>query len=78
MTELLEKTIAQLKTLPANKQDAIATMILKELEDERCWDESFARSPDLLAKLAAEAMVEHCAGKTQELDPEILKFGNPH
>ena len=47
-------------------------MILAELEDERRWDESFARSPDLLAKLAAEATAEHRAGKTQDLDPETL------
>ena len=69
MTELLEQAIARLKTLPTDKQDAIATLILEEIEDERRWDESFARSPDLLAKLAAEAIVEYRAGKTQELDP---------
>lgn len=72
MSELLEQAIAQLRTLPTSQQDAIAAMILQELEDERRWDESFARSPDLLAKLAAEAMAEHRAGKTQELDPETL------
>ena len=72
MTELLEQAIARLKTLPTDKQDAIATLILEEIEDERRWDESFARSPDLLAKLAAEAMVEYRAGKTQELNPDIL------
>lgn len=72
MTELLEKAISKLKTLPTNEQDAIATMILDELEDEHRWDESFARSPDLLARLAAEAMTEYRAGKTQELDPEKL------
>ncbi len=72
MTELLEQAIARLKTLPTDKQDAIATLILEEIEDERRWDESFARSPDLLAKLAAEAMVEYRAGKTQELDPDLL------
>ncbi len=47
-------------------------MILEELEDERRWDESFARSPNTLAKLAAIAMTEYHAGKTQELDPETL------
>jgi hypothetical protein len=72
MTELLERAIAQLKTLPADEQDAIAAMILEEIEEERRWDRSFGRSPDLLAKLAAEAMAEHRAGKTQELDPETL------
>ena len=72
MSELLEQAIARLKTLPIHEQDAIATIILKELEEERRWDESFARSPDLLAKLAAEAMAEYRAGKTQDLDPETL------
>ncbi|UBF30796.1 hypothetical protein K9N68_39780 (plasmid) [Kovacikia minuta CCNUW1] len=72
MTELLEAAIARLKTLPIDKQDAIATLILEEIEEEQRWDESFARSPDLLAQLAAEAMAEYRAGKTQELDPETL------
>ncbi|MBC7823835.1 MAG: hypothetical protein H7126_08130 [Candidatus Parcubacteria bacterium] len=72
MTELLERAIARLKTLPTKEQDAIATLIMEELEEDQQWDESFARSPDLLAKLAAEAMVEHRAGKTQDLDPETL------
>jgi hypothetical protein len=63
MTELLEQVISRLKMLPTSEQDAIATMILEELEDERRWDESFARSPDLLAQLATEAMAEHRAGK---------------
>ena len=72
MTERLEQAIAQLKTLPTDKQDAIATLILEELEEEQRWDDSFASSPDLLAKLAAEAMAEYRAGETQELDPEKL------
>ncbi|WP_315790134.1 hypothetical protein [Fischerella sp. JS2] len=72
MTELLEQAITKLKTLPASEQDAIAAMILAELEDEVRWDATFAKSQDALAKLAAEAMAEHRAGKTQELDPETL------
>lgn len=72
MTELLEQAIARLKNLPSNDQNAIATMILEEIEDDQRWDESFARSSDLLAKLATEAMAEYRAGKTQELDPETL------
>ncbi len=72
MTELLERAIAQLKIRPVDQQNAIATMILEELEEEAKWDQSFARSPDLLAKLASEAMAEYHTGKTQELDPENL------
>ena len=32
MTELLERAIAKLRTLSASEQDAIASMILEELE----------------------------------------------
>jgi hypothetical protein len=72
MTERLEQAIAQLKTLSTDQQDAIAALILAELEEEKRWNDSFTRSPNLLAKLAAEAMAEHRSGKTQELDPETL------
>lgn len=72
MTELLQHAIAKLQTLPETEQDAIASMILAEIEDERRWDEAFSRSPDVLAKLAASAMAEYHTGKTQELDPETL------
>ena len=72
MTERLEQAIAQLKTLSTAQQDAIASLILAELEEEQRWDDSFTRSPNLLAKLAAEAMAEHRSGKTQELDQETL------
>ncbi|NDJ20839.1 hypothetical protein GS682_04100 [Nostoc sp. B(2019)] len=44
----------------------------EELEDEIRWDKAFAGSKDTLAKLAAEAMAEYYAGKTQELDAETL------
>lgn len=50
-------------------------MILAELEDERRWDEAFARSPDILAKLAAEAMAEYRAGKVAKSKAELtFKF----
>ena len=72
MTELLDRTITKLKTLSVEQQDAIAMIILEELEDEIQWNISFERSQDLLAKLAKEAMSEYHAGKTQELDLETL------
>jgi hypothetical protein len=72
MTELLKSAIAKLQTLPESEQDVIASVILEEIEDEQHWEAAFARSPDVLAKLAASAMAEYDAGKTQELDPETL------
>ncbi|ACB53204.1 hypothetical protein cce_3856 [Crocosphaera subtropica ATCC 51142] len=47
-------------------------MILEEIEEERRWDNSFANSSDVLAKLANEAMAEYKTGKTEVLDPETL------
>jgi hypothetical protein len=72
VTSLLEHAIAKLRSLPESEQDVIAAMILEELEDDRRWDAAFARSPDLLAQLAASAIAEYHDGKTQELDLEKL------
>ena len=72
MTELLERALAQLAKLPEQDQDAIAALILEEIEDERRWDESFARSADVLERLADEALAEYRAGKTKLLDPDEL------
>lgn len=46
MTELLERVIAQLKTLPADEQDAIAARLLAEIEDERVWKAQFESTTD--------------------------------
>jgi hypothetical protein len=72
MTELLENAINRVRNLPAQEQDAIAAIIMAELEDELRWDRAFADSQDNLANLAAVAMAEYHAGETQALDPEKL------
>jgi len=72
MTKLLERAVEKVMKLPENKQDAIAAFILEEIEDEKRWEKTFARSQDILAKLAQEAMEEEKAGKTKELDPDAL------
>ena len=51
-------------------QDAIAALILAELESQQRWDESFAHSQDALAVLAEEALAEHRAGRSEPLDPD--------
>ncbi|MFH0341388.1 MAG: hypothetical protein ACHBNF_04505 [Chromatiales bacterium] len=72
MTKLLERAVKKLEALPDSEQDAIAALILEELEDEARWDKTFARTQDALARLAAEAMAEDRAGKTEALDPHKL------
>ena len=46
MTELLEKVITQLKTLPADEQDAISARLLAEMEDEQTWKTQFESTTD--------------------------------
>lgn len=74
MTQLLEKACNRLTELPELDQDAIASLILEEIEDEERWNASFARpeSIALLSQMAAEALAEHRAGKTLPLDPDNL------
>jgi hypothetical protein len=72
MTELLREAVTEAERLPESHQNVIAAIIREEMEDEARWDAAFARSHDVLSKLAAEAMEEDRAGQTQELDPETL------
>jgi hypothetical protein len=72
MGKVLQQALAELTKLPDTEQDAVGAWILAELESERRWDELFARSPDLLAELADDAIREDEAGLTEPLDPEKL------
>jgi hypothetical protein len=72
MTKLLQEALAKASILPDDEQDAIASLVLEEIESERKWDELFAKSHDKLSQLADEAWAEHEAGLTEELDPDKL------
>jgi hypothetical protein len=72
MTKLLKKAFDEASKLPEKEQDALARILLEELASERRWEELFAGSPDLLGQLADEALAEHRAGRTKELDPRKL------
>ncbi|HEX7192843.1 MAG TPA: hypothetical protein VF381_14845 [Thermoanaerobaculia bacterium] len=72
MTTLLEKAMAEASKLPEQEQEAFAAWILAELESERRWDDLFARSQGLLAKMSEEARREYRAGLTEPLDPDKL------
>ena len=72
MTKLLEKVLSEASKLPDSEQEAFAEWRLEELESELRWQQAFAKSPDLLARMADEALAEHRAGRTQKLDPETL------
>jgi hypothetical protein len=67
MTQLLEQALSQVAKLPASEQDAVAAIVMEELASEQRWTDSFAKSQDLLAKLAEKGSVDHAAGRTKPL-----------
>jgi len=72
MGKVLEQAVTELTKLPEAEQEVAGAWILAELESERKWNDLFARSADLLAEMADEAIREDEAGLTQPLDPEKL------
>jgi hypothetical protein len=73
MTELLEQAIARLKALPANKQDAIAAIILAELEDEQAWTSRFqATTDEQWDRMAAMVRQDIANGKAVPLEGVFL------
>jgi hypothetical protein len=63
MSQLLDRAVAEARKLPDAEQDVIAALILDEIEDDRRWEEAFARSPGKLAALAARAAEQVKAGR---------------
>lgn len=54
MTHLLEEVISKIRDLRPTEQDALAALILAELEDEARWDRAFGRSQERPGELAQE------------------------
>jgi hypothetical protein len=67
MTQLLDIALSEVAKLPASEQDAVAALVLEELASEKRWSLSFAKSQDVLAKLAEEALAEYASGQTKPL-----------
>ena len=65
MTSLLEQALAEVKKLPESEQDAIASLILDELADERRWQESLAYSQEALARVVQKVSEDIRAGRVK-------------
>jgi hypothetical protein len=73
MTQLLQRAISELSKLPDDTQDALATRILADLEDEQAWDVQFAATTEeQWARLAEMAQREIAAGDSMPLE-EFLR-----
>ncbi|HSS75673.1 MAG TPA: hypothetical protein VLV54_02920 [Thermoanaerobaculia bacterium] len=74
MTQLLQRAISELSKLPDDTQDALATRILADLEDDQAWDEQFAATTEeQWARLSEMAQREIAAGDSLPLE-EFLRI----
>ncbi len=69
MTRLLKKAMERVAVLAPKEQDAIAAIVLEEIEDDARWRASFARSQNALARLADQARSEIARGEVLPHDP---------
>ncbi len=75
MTNLLQQAIAEIQSLPADQQDAIASRILAELADEKEWATRFQATTDQQwDRLAEAARREIAAGHVTPFD-EVFPRG---
>jgi len=68
MSNLLQKALEKVSTLPEDEQDAIASQILASLADEEAWKTRFAEKRDVIRRMAREALEEDARGETLPLD----------
>ncbi len=68
MNSKLKDAFEEASKLPEDEQEALAAIILMEIESERKWQELFDASPELLKKLSEEAEEEYRAGRTEPLE----------
>ncbi len=55
--------------MPDEEPDAVASTILEEIEDEVRWQATFAKSQDVLERLATEARAEIARGDVSDFEP---------
>jgi hypothetical protein len=72
VTKMLQEAFTKAAELPVAEQDVLAARLFAELAEEDDFDRAIASSSDKLARLAQEALAEHRAGRTQELNPDTL------
>ena len=68
MTQALSAAVACAAKLPDEEQNVLAAILLEEMESEERWSALFADSPNLLERMATEAIQDLQAGRVQPID----------
>jgi hypothetical protein len=64
MTSLMSQVVQRLESLPQAQQEAVASLLLEELDGESRWDDALVGSQDILGQLAQQALSVHEKGQT--------------
>jgi hypothetical protein len=68
MTQALSAAVATAAQLPEEEQDALAAILLEEMESEERWSSLVADSQNLLERMANKAIQDFQAGRVQPID----------
>jgi hypothetical protein len=60
----MAQVVHHLESLPDSQQDALASLLLEELDGEMRWDATLQANEGLLSTLASQALADHAQGKT--------------
>jgi hypothetical protein len=63
MTKRMTDVLELVSRLPEGEQDQLAERWLAELKDEAEWNDRFAKSDDVLSKIAQRVRADVAAGK---------------
>jgi hypothetical protein len=72
MTKLLERAICEANKLPSKDQDALASILLEEMEDDAAWEQKFAKSQCQLSRLAEKVRADIQQGRVTEMGIDEL------
>jgi hypothetical protein len=72
MTKALQEAIERLKQVPEDRQDALAALLLHELEEDERWARSTAAHSEKLQGFVRDVLEANRRGECEPLDPDQL------
>lgn len=72
MTDLMQKAIQQLQSLPDEKQDELARFLLNELQEDDRWGQSTQMHSEKLQNFITQVLADDSKGMCEPLNPDNL------
>jgi hypothetical protein len=72
MTTALQQAIERLRQAPDDRQDALAALLIHELDEDERWAKSTAASSAKLERLVQDVLEADRRGECESLDPDQL------